>query len=64
MFKEKSQLGYQGDFDKIKMKSWRNAASPLANMAIPNSYLAKLGLFDLTGIKPGILVREQRGNQA
>jgi len=36
------QLGYQGEFKAIKMNSWRNSASPLANYSIPNSYLREL----------------------
>jgi RNA-directed DNA polymerase len=49
------QLGYQGEFKAIKMQSWRNAASPLANYAIPNSWLEDLGLFDLSRVKTGYL---------
>lgn len=49
------QLGYQGQFQAIKMSAWRNAASPLANYAIPNSYLRELGLFEMGGVKTGIL---------
>src|SRR5690606_23017468 len=33
------QLGYRPPFQYIKMQSWRNAASPLAHLAIPNTYL-------------------------
>ncbi len=49
------QLGYQGEFDTIKMNSWRNAASPLANYAIPNSYLKEMGLFEMTKVQTGYL---------
>lgn len=49
------QLGYQGEFQAIKMSAWRNAASPLANYAIPNSYLRELGLFEMGGVKTGVL---------
>ena len=51
------QLGYQGDFKAIKMNSWRNAASPLANYAIPNSWLWELGLFELSRVETGYLPR-------
>jgi len=51
------QLGYRGEFMKINMKSWRNAASPQASMALPNGYFDKLKLFDLTQLETGILVR-------
>jgi hypothetical protein len=30
------QLGYRPPFKSIRMKSWRNAQSPLANYAMPN----------------------------
>ncbi len=49
------QLGYQGEFDSIKMSSWRNSASPLANYAIPNRYLKELGLFDIALVQTGFL---------
>ena len=32
------QLGYTGEFDAIKMNSWRNAASPLSHYALPKKY--------------------------
>jgi group II intron reverse transcriptase/maturase len=49
------QLGYQGEFKAIKMNSWRNAASPLANYAIPNSYLRDMGLFEMAKVQTGYL---------
>jgi hypothetical protein len=49
------QLGYQGEFDTIKMNSWHNAASPLANYAIPNRYLRELGLFEMAKVQTGYL---------
>jgi len=45
------QLGYKGEFSKIKMNSWCNSASPLANFAISNDYLRELGLFDLGRVR-------------
>lgn len=45
------QLGYKGEFKKIKMSSWRNSASPLANMALSNDYFRELGLFDLNRVR-------------
>ena len=39
------QLGYGGHFKAIRMKSWRNAASPLAHYAMPNKWFEELGLF-------------------
>uniref|UniRef100_UPI0023F47149 group II intron maturase-specific domain-containing protein n=1 Tax=Nitrincola alkalilacustris TaxID=1571224 RepID=UPI0023F47149 len=53
------QLGYRPPFQFIKMQSWRNAASPLAHLALSNSYLHdELGLLDLTKVKTGIAVPE------
>jgi len=49
------QLGYEGEFKAIKMQSWRNAASALANYAMPNSWFNELGLFDLGRVKTGYL---------
>ena len=45
------QLGYKGEFKKIRMSSWRNAASPLASVALTNDYLRELGLFDLSRVR-------------
>lgn len=45
------QLGYKGEFKKIKMSTWRNSASPLANMALSNDHLRELGLFDLSRVR-------------
>ena len=51
------QLGYVGEFDAIKMNSWKNAACPLSHYALPSSYLhGELGLFDLGAVKTGISV--------
>ena len=53
------QLGYQPPFRHIKMQSWRNAASPLASLALPNTYLHNdLKLIDLAKVKTGITVPE------
>lgn len=49
------QLGYKGDFKAIKMNSWCNAASPLANYAIPNDWLRELGLFEVSRVETGYL---------
>jgi len=56
------QLGYRPPFKFIKMQSWRNAASPLAHLAIPNAYLHdELRLMNLTEVKTGITVPEFGG---
>ena len=49
------QLGYKGEFKAIKMSSWRNAGSALANYAMPNEWFLELGLFDLSRIETGYL---------
>ena len=50
------QLGYKGDFKKIKMNSWCNARSPLASLAMPNQYFTNIGLFDIGLVKTGYSV--------
>jgi group II intron reverse transcriptase/maturase len=50
------QRGYTGDFRFIRMSSWRNSASPLASMALPNKYFGELGLYDLDSVRTGISV--------
>jgi group II intron reverse transcriptase/maturase len=49
------QLGYQGEFQAIKMSAWRSAASPLTSYAIPSSYLRGLGLYEIGRVGTGIL---------
>jgi len=51
------QLGYQGEFMKISMKSWRNSASKQASMALQNKHFDEMKLFDLSQLETGILVR-------
>lgn len=50
------QLGYKPPFKYIKMRSWRNAASPLAHLAMKNSWFDELRLFNLERIETGVLV--------
>jgi RNA-directed DNA polymerase len=49
------QLGYQGDFPKIRMACWRNSRSPQASWSMPNAWLSEQGLFDLTNVATGVL---------
>ena len=49
------QLGYQGEFAHIRMRSWHNSKSPLASYAMPNAWLSSLGLFDLAAVETGVL---------
>lgn len=47
--------GHRGEYEKISMTRWRNSASPLINMALPNSWFDELGLIDLTKYSVGVL---------
>jgi group II intron reverse transcriptase/maturase len=49
------QLGYQGNFLKIRMQSWRNSRSHLASWSMPLGWFSELGLFDLTTVETGVL---------
>ena len=49
------QLGYKPPFKYIKMRSWRNAASPLVHFALPNSWFNEQKLFNLEAVKTGVL---------
>ncbi|MEZ6098552.1 MAG: reverse transcriptase domain-containing protein [Pirellulaceae bacterium] len=49
------QLGYRGDFPKIRMTRWRNSRSPQASWSMPNVWLGELGLFDLATVETGVL---------
>ena len=51
------QPGYKPPFSYIKMKSWRNAASPLASFAMPNRWFhEELRLVDMARTDVGISV--------
>ena len=49
------QLKYKPPFKFIKMNSWRNSASPLANYAMPNSWFDEIGLYQLDEVETGVL---------
>lgn len=49
------QLGWRGEFVKMKMSSWRNAASSQSHYAMSNRWFEEMGLYDLTEIKTGVL---------
>ena len=55
------QLGYKGEFQFIKMSSWRNSRSPLASYALPNAEFQRLGLFWLESVETGILPQPMLG---
>lgn len=51
------QLGYQPPFRFIRMRSWRNALSPLAHLAMPNDWFhSELKLVNMARTDVGITV--------
>ncbi|MFC1507992.1 group II intron maturase-specific domain-containing protein, partial [Pseudomonadota bacterium] len=50
------QLGYKPPFKFMTMDSWKNAASPLANYAMPNQWFKDVGLYPIDEMKTGILL--------
>lgn len=51
------QLGYQPPFRFIRMRSWRNACSPLAHFAMPNHWFQnELKLVDMAKVEVGMTV--------
>lgn len=49
------QLGYNGEFKRIKMASWKNASCQLAHMAMPNAWFKEIGLYHPPQIETGQL---------
>ncbi|QAT40474.1 group II intron reverse transcriptase/maturase [Clostridium sp. JN-9] len=47
--------GYYGNFKKISMASWRNSASPLLSMALPNEWFDEIKLFDMSKVETKVL---------
>jgi len=47
--------GYKGDFKKISMTRWRNSASPLLSLALPNNWFDEIGLVNLETYRTGTL---------
>lgn len=54
------QLGYKGEFQKIRMSSWRNSGSPLAHYAMPNAWFKEMGLYDMEKVAVGLLSPRKR----
>ena len=53
------QLGYNPPFKFIRMRCWRNAASPLASFAMPNSWFhTEMKLVDMASTHVGVTVSE------
>ncbi|MCR4441687.1 MAG: group II intron maturase-specific domain-containing protein [Peptococcaceae bacterium] len=42
LHKQLRRMGYNGDFEKISVTRWRNSASPLISMALPNRWFDTL----------------------
>lgn len=55
MHRRLRQLGYSGEFQSIKMTSWRNSACQLSHWAMPNKWFEELGLFAMNEIQTGVL---------
>jgi RNA-directed DNA polymerase len=49
------QLGYKGEFKRIKMASWKNAACQQAHMAMPNAWFKEQGLYHPPQLETGQL---------
>ena len=49
------RMGYKGDFKKISMTKWRNSASPLVCMALPNKWFDEIKLFDMSKVETAVL---------
>ena len=49
------RMGYKGDFKKISMSRWRNSASPLVCMALPNKWFDEIKLFDMSKVETAVL---------
>lgn len=50
------QLGHREDFPYIGMNSWKNSASRMVHLALPNKLFYELGLYDLSKVQTGITV--------
>jgi RNA-directed DNA polymerase len=49
------RMGYKGEFKKISMAKWRNSASPLVCMALPNAWFDEIKLFDMSKVETAVL---------
>lgn len=47
--------GYTGAFKKISMTKWRNSASPLVCIALPNKWFDEIKLFDMSKVETAVL---------
>ena len=49
------RMRYKGEFKKISMTTWRNSASPLVCMALPNAWFDEIKLFDMSKVETAVL---------
>lgn len=49
------RMGYKGNFKKISMTRWRNSASPLVSVALPNVWFDEIKLFDMSKVETAVL---------
>ena len=49
------RMGYKGKFKKISMTAWRNSASPLVCMALPNAWFDEIKLFNMSKVETAVL---------
>ena len=49
------RMGYKGTFKKISMTRWRNSASPLVCMALPNKWFDEIKLFNMSKVETAVL---------
>lgn len=49
------QLGYKGDFLKMRMRKWRSSQSHYASWSMPNAWFRELGLYDMAAVDTGVL---------
>lgn len=49
------QMNCKPPFKHIRMNSWRNSASPLASLAMPNKWFVEIGLFNLEDVQAGLV---------
>ena len=55
LHKELRRRGYRGEFLKISMNTWRNSASPLVSMALPNKWFDEKKLYDMARVETNVL---------
>jgi group II intron reverse transcriptase/maturase len=55
LHKQLRRMGYQGRFEKISMRRWRNTNCHLIHRALPKEWFTAQGLYDMTRVKTNIL---------